>query len=671
MNGAGVKAMIWSRKYLAIPNITAKQPCYRITIQDGKVLEISSVEKELGKLLRKYGSNQGTFPIMNLTPLYLVTDEPIIDAISKITAENLDADRLEEIRSWCRNNNWDNPKFRRLYKGHMESMPNELEKLVPDFEQLKILTEESRRFIDPQVLHQELESKAFAMLRERRNISLALGILFLCKDEKKKDDKGNKDNICVALETPRLVDMGIPAVSDTFVTELNAALLASEDVGGADAGKLDAFGSVYSPINDPMPKVKLAGGFDVSLRTMFKAHECQFRYGRIESESYPISSENRKNLQSALEWLGSEEQKGITWTNTDKSEILFAYPSKLPKTPISFVNTFSGGGERIFTACAKGLIEGLRHGKQAGTDSKADGLQIFVLNKLDKARTKAVYSHRTDAKELELLSEQWTAGGENLPEFNFEQPPVIFPTTAADVLNRFWKQNGELATQKYKPTPRYHGIRLMLEPSVSSLSDLHLIANQTTALGGFVGSEAAVGKLNNEKFVNCIQEMLSLAGILLYREGIRKENYMENLPYLFGQFLKVSDELHALYCKVVRGGDLPTQLAGSGMYQSAAEYPVRTLNILGTRMNPYITWAKSYRVKNETAEGKESWRAAWLLSLYENIATDLHKAWQSDIHFGDAEKAQLFIGYLAKFPKKENGDLTLNENTENNNVTED
>ena len=204
----------------------------------------------------------------------------------------------------------------------------------------------------------------------------------------------------------------------------------------------------------------------------------------------------------------------------------------------------------------------------------------------------------------------------------------------------------------------------MLEPAVSTVADLRLIVNQTTALGTFLGNKMAVGKpLNDEKFVNCIKEMLSLAGILLYRAGIRKENYMEDLPYLFGQLLKASDELHTLYCRVVRGGNLPTQLAGSGMYRSAAEYPVRTLNMLGTRMNPYITWAKSYRTKNENANGKESWRAAWLLSLYENIASDLHKAWKSDIHFGDAEKAQLFIGYLANFPKK--------ENAENKKLTED
>ncbi len=675
MNSAGVKAKIWSRKYIVLPNISAKKPCYRITIQDGKVLEISSVDQELGNLLRKYGSNHGSFPIMNLTPLYLVTDNSIKNAISKLTAEMLNDDKLEEIRSWCQNNNWVKKSFRDLYKGHMERMPNELEKLVPDFEPLKILTEESRRFIDPQVLHQELENKAFTMLAERRNISLALGILFLYKENENKK-KEDRDNILVALETPRLVDMGIPAVSDTFVTELNAALLASE--GDADFSELDAFGSPYSPINDPMPQVKLKG-ITVLLRTMSGNHECQRRYRRIESASYPISSENRKNLQAALEWLGSKEQEGKTWIVTDKSEILFAHPSHLPKTPFSFVNTFSCSGDSVFSACAKGLIDELRHGKEIGSDSNADGLQIFILKKIDDGRTKVMYSRSTDARELEVMSEQWTAGGENLPEFNFEQPPVIFPTTAADVLNRFWKENGELIKRKDKDgkekkiklIPKYHGIQLMLEPSVSAAADLHHIAEQATKLGGVAGSKAAVGELKDEKFVKYIQEMLSLMGILLYREGIRKENYMDNLPYLLGQLLKVSDELHVLYCRVVRGGDLPTQLAGSGMYRSAAEYPVRTLNMLGTRMNPYITWAKSYRTKNENAKGKESWRAGWLLSLYENIATDLHKAWQSDIRFGDAEKAQLFIGYLAKFPKKENGDLTLDENTENNNGTED
>lgn len=131
---------------------------------------------------------------------------------------------------------------------------------------------------------------------------------------------------------------------------------------------------------------------------------------------------------------------------------------------------------------------------------------------------------------------------------------------------------------------------------------------------------------------------------------------MEDFPYLYGQLLKISDALHELYCKVVRKGDVPPQLAGSSLFQSAAEAPVRTLNMLGYRMNPYITWAKSYRYQKVSTKGIESWRAGWLLSLYEAIATRLYQVWSSDIRFNDADKAELFIGYLAAFPKNEKDD---------------
>ena len=64
--------------------------------------------------------------------------------------------------------------------------------------------------------------------------------------------------------------------------------------------------------------------------------------------------------------------------------------------------------------------------------------------------------------------------------------------------------------------------------------------------------------------------MLALTALLLDRVGIRKEGYMENLPYLYGQLLKTSDELHVLYCKAVRNGDVPPQLVGGSLFQAAA-----------------------------------------------------------------------------------------------------
>lgn len=142
---------------------------------------------------------------------------------------------------------------------------------------------------------------------------------------------------------------------------------------------------------------------------------------------------------------------------------------------------------------------------------------------------------------------------------------------------------------------------------------------------------------------------------------------MDSFPYLYGQLLKASDELHALYCNAVRGGDLPTQLAGGSLFQSATEAPIRTLNLLSQRMNPYITWAKSYRTKNNNETGRESWRAGWLLSLYEKIATQLLAVWTTETRFNDEEKALLFIGYLAAFPKRvkdEDDPILINQTEE-------
>ena len=124
---------------------------------------------------------------------------------------------------------------------------------------------------------------------------------------------------------------------------------------------------------------------------------------------------------------------------------------------------------------------------------------------------------------------------------------------------------------------------------------------------------------------------------------------MEGTPYLMGQLLKASDELHALYCKVVRNHQIPPQLVGSALFVAASETPGRTLSQLSVRMAPYLSWAKQYRTKNEEASGL----AGWYLKIFESIANKLAEAYSVPMHWSDAQKAQLFIGYLASFPKQE------------------
>ena len=129
---------------------------------------------------------------------------------------------------------------------------------------------------------------------------------------------------------------------------------------------------------------------------------------------------------------------------------------------------------------------------------------------------------------------------------------------------------------------------------------------------------------------------------------------MDNLPYLYGQLLKAADELHALYCHVVRkDGEIPPNLVGSSLFRNAAEAPIRTMDLLSQRIMPYYSWAKSYRLKGIKEPGKESWRAGWLYSICEKTMDKLQNNWKEPMQFNDEEKEQLFIGYLAAFPKKE------------------
>ena len=114
-------------------------------------------------------------------------------------------------------------------------------------------------------------------------------------------------------------------------------------------------------------------------------------------------------------------------------------------------------------------------------------------------------------------------------------------------------------------------------------------------------------------------------------------------------------------------GDVPPQLAGSALFVTAGETPNQAIAQLSLRMNPYITWAKQYRFKNITTKDKESWRAGWYLGLYEDAANKLYSEMKDSIRFGDFDKAHLFIGYLASFPKREASITAIGDDNDNDN----
>lgn len=662
----------WHREYKSIPNIKANAPCVRIVFLGNKVDRLDSVNADLGQRLRKYGNNQGTFPAMNLAPLYRITEAERVQKISKLMKGDSNQIDIQQIKEWCGCSNW-GFKFSRKYKNSMRKIPAKLEQMLQGeavYEPALHLIRTAHTFVEPEVLRAELERAAFDALERRVDIVLALQILFyLGKEEKSPED--DYGSLSVILDCDELEAADVSSATEKFTRGLNRALLAADatEKGKTKANEPDAFGIMFAPLEEPMPTVKLAGGFEVSLRTMFKGQPCQSRYGRFENATYPIAPEVRSGIQAALTWLSGGNMKNKTWVSTDKKEILFAYPSQLPEYLPSFTALFKATDKREqksrFESETKAFSEYLTKTKTMDPENYPDYIQIFILRKLDNARTKVIYTRCATTDDIVRNSAEWQSASQNLPEFPIRSPWAPFPLGAADILNRTWKRDGTQAADKFKPVPAYHGMELLFGvPKPVLEKDLHFMivgcANMALYAGGILNSVIRYNAAN--AFIPKLQDSLVMIGMILYWLGSKKEDYMNEYPYLFGQLLKASDSLHELYCCEVRDGQIPPQLVGSSMYVAASELPAQTLAQLANRMLPYIAWAKANReacikrkLKNRQGEETEYFglSAGYLLYAYEQIADALLSVLKDKQRFNDYEKAQMFIGYLAAFPKKE------------------
>lgn len=678
----------WYREYKTIPKISSKAPCVRIVLSNGKVERLESVLPQVGSYIRKYGNNQGTFPAMNLAPLYRIQDEETNKALTKLLKNNGQGlEDLSVVKSWCLLNNW-SKKFAKKYRISLEKIPTELSNLLHDeaaFEPIERLIQAVRPFSDMEVLHRALEERVFEMLAKKTDVVLALQILFYVGkgDKAPEEDAGN---LSVIFDEDSLEDEGLSSIGIRFTKGFNNALLQAErrkqeaanKQGGSDDDLQDAFGLPFKPLKEPMPEVQLEGGLRVKLRTMFREWGCQYRYNRTENETYPIGAEMRQQLKNALEYIGSKEMKGKTWVNTGRKEILFVYPSKLPKAHASFTRQFqrdrdSEHQKARFEAEAQSFREYVTKTKETDVEHYPSNIQIFVIRQIDKARTKVVYTRCATPDEIIRCSDLWQKASHNLP---IMPPPLSglwtpFPFEVADIMNDIWRRDGKLASEKYKPVVSYHGMELLFNESrMMWETDLHRMAENSVNMAAFAGPllNSVKGRNKNDpkdKVIWKVRDTLVFIGMLLYWLDVRKGDYMNEYPYLLGQMLKVSDSLHELYCHEVRKGEVPPQLIGSGLYVSASETPLQAFSQLAGRMNPYITWAKVNRDKRIVASRKDKDgndleyqgpTAGYLLSMYNRIANQLKDVLTEQNRFNDHEKALLFIGYLASYPKSERKD---------------
>lgn len=680
MREYGVSETIYAQNY----NEVSYKKCACVSVKQGHICRISPITSTQKEIIRNYTlTSKGGFPCVKLAPLYRITEKDVIKLIAdcKKKPEILNNTSISKLESACTESNWGTDVAEKYKKALRLARKTNASMETDPCDAFRVLVDELDYIDKPCDLHKELSRIGIESLRARKNVALILDLLFNCA----ANQSSSSGEISILFNAEALYDLGIPVTSIRFTNELNRKLLSAENLHSNEiAHRLhlhDAFGTPYAKNTkdtkgNVMPNVKIGAGFYVKIRAMNKDAHCLHRYGEEGGATFPTSVDTKHNLQMALNYIGKKENKGKTWICIDAlkgkpRDVLFAYPLNVTHTPNGFAGSFHRlkNSDISFAENAKKFISQLKLPRDPDKDSYANGIRVFVLRRLDMSvdnsgRTKIVYTRQTDPDELERASEAWTLGCTNLPKFPFGAPEVPYPLDIADILNQRWKQNGDKSAGQFKPIPQYHGMELLLEPTMSVYSDLHLLAESAVTLSAYLGSLSASRNWGDPRWKDA-KNILALLGLFLYRNDIRKDDYMDNLPYLYGQLLKAADELHVMYCKVVRKGEIPPQLAGGSLFLAAVEAPARTLNVLSQRIMPYYTWAKSYRLQGIQIEGKESWRAGWLYRLCEGIMGKIEHNWTMQTRLNEEEKAQMFIGYLAAFPKSEKNETNTEEDIVN------
>ena len=217
-------------KYKLIPKVTKKTPCIHIIFDNGRLYKVESIERYQASEIKKYGSNQGTFPALNLAPLYRLTDEIEKRTISDLIEGKTTDFNIEEIRHFCRENNWGR-KFSNKYRISMQDVPREMTELFQKngiaFPPLQKLTGEADAFAEAENLHRELEHAAFSMLEKKRGIALALQILFY-PGKIGKSVEEDYGTLSVVLDCRSLIEVGLSVTTAVFTSMLNQKLIEAD-----------------------------------------------------------------------------------------------------------------------------------------------------------------------------------------------------------------------------------------------------------------------------------------------------------------------------------------------------------------------------------------------------------------------------------------------------------
>lgn len=684
----------------SLPKVTDNTPAFKLCLGKSDIItSVSKLSREQVLPLKKYEFSNGfSFPSFNLPPYLLVPlvtfEEECILNFRPDLKEDIDKinekERSRYITKCFRDyfNQWNLIEFisefheitimQNRQQTYLAAVTNKLEKCLHEASlnlwksmrnpygeslSLELLFERVSK-ITPEEFRNAVACKTLGMISTYEDWQKFLPLIVLTQSV-----GSSIPGVSVVLDVEDYADDGYPVAHEETIQWINRKLLFFDQkkANSSVAVQFDAFGNPSLGSNEKMPSVRMPITGDVILRSMVKESPCQYRYRKVDSDSYLIGNDSRKMAKVAIETLSQEEFRGFTWDGLGKQELLFAYPSELPKKEkIPVAKFITGSGEK---ESLKGLSATIiKYLSGINKPLHSIEIRVFALKKMDRARTKVIYHLNFSAQRLKDSADEWQEGCTNIPKLRIKEwgeskgETVFldsvgpFPVEVSDVVNKVWKQDGSVAGIS-KSFSKTVGIDLLIEkpdkPFVTHMLNL-LLRNSSgflICLGQACHSRKIFG--NKQQFAKDKVMIPATFGLLLYKLGCKKEDYMKDTAYLIGNLLAITDELHYLYCKNVRTTEedkkankinAPTQMLGNSHVVSALESPERTLSILANRIMPYIGWAQS----NNTDDAGLS---RYFRKQYREIALQI--SYQPlPKRLNDEGRAALLLGYLAGVDKK-------------------
>jgi hypothetical protein len=427
-------------------------------------------------------------------------------------------------------------------------------------------------------------------------------------------------------------------------------------------GKSAFGGSELHMESYPDPNLPLIGR--IYLFSMNQDAPCHNRYGKIGSAIFPASPDEVRSMHGAIKWCVADERKGKTWQGVPnvnrKQDLLIAYLEEKPQNAIELASIFAASDvnegeivEAAFENKAKTVCAALR-GEAGLTDNSQ--VNVIVISKVDEGRAQVVLSTAYTIKNIIQSVEEWRTAANNRPSFSLllpgkkgEKALQVEPTcpSPTDVMKCFQNQWIKSGLDKRDIPGVYlrhvydlylgdtmiarHAANNFLRFSLQQLGELFI---------GYGGADHAnTIKEYSPDARKTLLRGISVIAIVLYKLGIKKEDYMKNAAFNVGRMLALADKLHEQYCRHVRKNEVPPQLIGNALMHTALDNPTKGLARLSERLPIYQAWATK-------VQGDDVGLAKWVLGQMGQVSAGLENT-SIPTQADDAVKTQILLGYLA------------------------